>query len=243
MIYFIHSDGGKDGAFLAAQKSAALAADLLKKKPDANLFSLTDENWNDAAVDEYTAGQGLFEHKYIVTIRGIMEKKELKEAFLEKIRAFAESPNIFIVSAGSIDKASLKKISINAEKVQEIDSKMIAPLKDNSIFALADALGARDKKMLWILYREAIDAGKVPEEIHGILFWQAKCMAIALRTGSAAEAGLNPFVYGKSKRYAANFSAEELSALLDRLVRVYHDSHRGIHEFETALERLVLEGV
>ena len=109
------------------------------------------------------------------------------------------------------------------------------------MFAMADALGARDKKTLWILYRQAVEAGKVPEEIHGILFWQAKSIALAARTNSATEADLNPFVYGKAKRYAANYSDKEINNLLERLVAVYHDSHRGIHEFETAMERLILE--
>jgi hypothetical protein len=109
------------------------------------------------------------------------------------------------------------------------------------MFAMADALGARDKKTLWILYRQAVEEGKASEEIHGILFWQAKSMVLAARTKFAGEAGLNPYVYTKSKRYAENFSEPELTALLDRLVSVYHDSHRGMHEFETALERLILE--
>ena len=251
MIYFLHSDGGKDGAQLSAKKAANLAADLLKKKPDASLFSLTEENWNDAAIDEYIGGQGLFSNKYIVLVRGILEKKELKEVFLDKLEVFAESPNIFIISAGSIDKASLKKIEKHAEKVQEVASADSASedsgpnsskkFAGNSMFAMADALGARDKKTLWILYREAIEEGKVPEEIHGIFFWQAKSMVLASRTKSATESGLNPFVHSKSARYAANFSGAELSSLIERLVSVYHDSHRGIHEFETAMERLILE--
>jgi DNA polymerase III delta subunit len=245
MIYFLYSDGGKEGGPVALKKASALAADLLKKKPDANLFSLTDENWNDAAILEYVGGQGLFANKYIVLVRGILEKKELKEVFLEKIELFAQSPNIFIVSAASIDKASLKKIEKYAEKVQEISSGVADAKKStaagNSVFAMADALGARDKKTLWTLYRQAIEEGKVPEEIHGILFWQVKSMVLASRTKSATESGLNPFVHGKATRYAANFTDAELSSLMERLVRVYHDSHRGIHEFETAMERLILE--
>jgi DNA polymerase III delta subunit len=252
MIYFLYSNGGKDSSHNAAQKAASLAADLLKKKPDASLFSLTEENWNDSAVDEYTGGQGLFSNKYIVLIRDILENKELKVSFLDKIELFAESPNIFIVSSGSIDKASLKKIEKYAEKVQEIVSKLTSfDTKSgekssgfggsNSVFALADALGTRNKKTLWILYRQAVDEGKAPEEIHGILFWQVKSMVIATRTKSAEESGLNPFVYQKSKRYSVNFSEKELHELLENLVKIYHNSHRGIHEFETSMERLLLE--
>ena len=108
------------------------------------------------------------------------------------------------------------------------------------IFALTDALGARDKKALWTLYRKAVELGKVPEEIHGILFWQVKSMVLAARSKSAGEAGLNPFVYGKAKRYAENYSGDELKAMLEKLVTIYHDSHRGVCDFETAMEIFLL---
>ena len=268
MIYFFYSDGGMNGALAATKKAAALAADLLKKKPDASLFTLNEENWNEAAIDEYVGGQGLFSNKYIVLVRGILDgagaggtaggnaaaKKEMRQAFIEKLEVFAGSPNIFIISAGSVDKASLKKIEKSAEKIQEVSSGVSENAETpatarksgssgggNSMFALADALGARDKKTLWILYCTAIEEGKVPEEIHGILFWQAKSMIIAAQAKTAGDSGLSPFVYQKSKRYANNFKPEELKNLLERLVSVYHDSHRGIHEFETAMERLILE--
>jgi hypothetical protein len=209
-------------------------------------------------MDEYIGGQGLFSNKYIVLIKGIFSKKDVKEMFLEKIKEMAGSPNIFIVAEGVVDAASLKKIEKHAEKIQEFESGVskdgnggmgggagqnFASKEEFKIFDMADALGARDKKTLWTLYRKAIDSGKVPEEIHGILFWQAKSIALAAQTKSAGEAGLNPFVYGKAKRYAENYSKEELEGLLGDLVSVYHDGHRGLHDFETALEVLILEKI
>ena len=248
MIYFFHIKKGastKVDTSISFKKASALAAELKKKKPDAGFFTVTDENWNEEQIKEYVGGQGLFSNKYIVLIKGVFSKKEVKEAFLEKIKEMAESPNIFIVAEGVIDAASLKKIEKYAEKIQEFEageSKSVQKEEFN-IFDIADALGARDKKMLWTLYRKAIDSGKVPEEIHGILFWQAKSIALAGMTKSADEAGLNPFVYGKAKRYAGNYSKEEIEELLNSLVSVYHDAHRGLHDFETALEVLILEKV
>ena len=257
MLYFLH---GTD-TDAVKKKAQSLVADLLKKKPDASVFTLTDENWNDDAIDEYVGGQGLFANKYIVVIKNILtgsgiskektaERKEFKERFLEKLEIFAESPNIFIMSEGFIDKVSLKKIEKHAEKVQEfllaekseVGGKIrMTGKSDFNIFSLTDAFGSRDKKTLWVLYRQAVAAGKVPEEIHGILFWQLKSMVLAARTKSAEDAGLAPFVYSKSKRAASNFSSEELALMLGKMVGLYHDSHRGIHDFETALERFILE--
>jgi DNA polymerase III delta subunit len=252
MLYFFHTKKGtssKVDSGVAFKKAGALAAELQKKKPDAAFFTVTDENWNDQVIDEYIQSQGLFSNKYIVLIKGIFVKKELKEMFLEKIKEIAESPNIFIVAEGVLDAASLKKIEKHAAKIQEFEGgvsasgEALASGQDFKIFDMADALGARDKKRLWTLYRKAIDSGKVPEEIHGILFWQAKSMAIARETKNASESGLNPFVYGKAKRFAENYSKEELEGLLKGLVSIYHDAHRGLHDFETSLEVLILEKV
>ncbi len=254
MFYFLHGND-KDAV---NDKASSLVADLLKKRPDASFFTLTDESWSDNLVEEYVAGQGLFESKYIVLIKNVFsgdggsaaEKKARKDNFLEKIEDVARSPNIFIVAESSVDKISLKKIEKHAQKVQEfIDkksefSKEIGKGKnDFKIFDLADALGSRDKKTLWMLYRRAIDSGKVPEEIHGILFWQVKNLMIATRTTTVPQSGLNPFVFSKAKAYAQNFSTTEVAQLMEEMVTIYHDAHRGLHDFETALEAFILERI
>jgi DNA polymerase III delta subunit len=257
MIYFLYGDNSEESRRAVNKKASAIAAELMKKKPDASLFTLNDENWNEAAIDEYTASQGLFEKKYIVLMKDILsgttpEKKERKETFLDKIELFSESPNIFIMAESGIDKASLKKIEKKAEKVQEIKGSAVGStgkiaterrVGNFKIFDLADALGERDKKKLWMLYRQAVDVGKVSEEIHGIFFWQVKSMILASRSTSAELAGLKPFVYGKAKRYAENFTAGELSHILERLVSIYHDAHRGLTDFETAMEIFILEDI
>jgi DNA polymerase III delta subunit len=248
MIYFLYGDTTEESRREVNRKASALAAELIRKKPDASLFTLTSDNWNDAAIDEYTSSQGLFEHKYIVLMKNV-----LSALFLEKIDLFASSPNIFIMAESGIDKATLKKIEKKAEKVQEIKGSVVdvasadgkiatkRSARDFNIFDLADALGERDKKRLWILYRQAVDAGKADEEIHGILFWQVKSIILASRSASATEAGLKPFVYSKSKRYAEHFTSTELVHILERLVSIYHDAHRGLTDFETAMEIFILQ--
>jgi len=65
-------------------------------------------------------------------------------------------------------------------------------------------------------------------------------MVLARNAGGAAETGLNPFVFSKSKKYASNFSEHELSGLLQSLITIYHDAHRGMLDAELSIEKLML---
>jgi DNA polymerase III delta subunit len=215
MIYFLHgTDVDK-----ARGKAHDLVDSLLKKKPDASFFKMNVENWSIAQLQEYAGGQGLFANKYIVFLDRLCEDKKVKEDFLDFIKVLGESQNIFIILEGKLDKATAGKIEKKAEKTQEF----LLPEKkkeEYNAFALANAVGNRDKKNAWILYRKAIDKGEAPEALHGMMFWKVKSMMI----GGLGNA----------------YSKEELYNLADRLITTYHDSRRGVHELETGVEALIL---
>ncbi|MEN9621632.1 MAG: hypothetical protein RLZZ67_66 [Candidatus Parcubacteria bacterium] len=225
----------------AREKSHALFNALREKKPDASAGTLTADSVTPEKIEELTQTQGLFENKQILFMDRTLENKDAREVMLDKIDAIAESPNIFIFFEGKLTKEVLKKLEKHAEKVTEYESETEKPKEVGSFFALADALGARDKKRLWMLYRDAIDKEAVPEEIHGILFWQAKALALAQKTSTAGEAGLNPFVYSKAKRYVSNFKEGEIDTMVSRLVHMYHKAHRGQVDFEIELEKFALD--
>jgi len=225
----------------AREKSRALFEALQKKKPDASAGVLTAEQITSDKLEELTQSQGLFENKQIVFMDRILENKDVREIVLEKMDAISESPNIFIFFDGKLTKEILKKLEKKAEKVTEYVLDTETPKEASNFFALADALGSRDKKKLWILYRDAIDHDAVPEEIHGILFWQAKSLALASKTSSALEAGLNPFVYGKAKRFLSNWRDGEIDVMLSNLVHMYHKAHRGEVDFKIELEKFTLD--
>jgi DNA polymerase III delta subunit len=215
MIYFLHgTDIDK-----ARTKAHDMVDSLLKKKPDASFFKMNSENWSEAQLQEYAMGQGLFESKYIVFLDRIAEDKKIKEDFLGRIKELGESTNIFIILEGKLDKASSTKIEKKAEKTQEF----LLPEKkkeEYNAFALANAVGNRDRKNAWMLYRKAIDKGEAPEALHGMMFWKIKTMMMS----------------GFSNAY----SKDELYDLSHRLISVYHDSRRGVHELETGVEALIL---
>ena len=233
----------------ARQKANTVADSLIKKRPDASLFRLNSDTWQEAAFDEYVGGQGLFVQKYIVFLDRLFENKEIKEYVVGQLKALKESQNIFIVLEGALDKATFTKFEKNAEKVQEFAGEKEGDGKgakkpvsgDFNMFAMTDALGSRNQKRLWTLYQKALRHGAVEEELHGMLFWQIKSMILALSSSGPAESGLNPFVYSKAKGYAKNFSADELKALSSQLVVMYHKAHRGEVDFAAELEKFFLE--
>ncbi|MDE1874643.1 MAG: hypothetical protein KGI79_02550 [Patescibacteria group bacterium] len=238
MLYVIH---GTD-IDTAREKSHALFDALREKKPDAAAGIMRAEEVVPDRLEELTQTQGLFENKQIIFMDRVLETPEIRDIVLDKIDAIKESPNIFIFFEGKLTKDVLKKLEKRAEKITEYElAEAAGEKRDGSFFALADALAARDKKRLWILMREAFDKDAAPEEIHGILFWQAKSLALAGRTANAAEAGLNPFVYGKAKRALGNWKDGDIDALLSQLVHMYHRAHRGQAEFEIELEKLALD--
>lgn len=217
MIYFFHgTDTDK-----ARMKVHELISSLRKKKPDAAFFSINSENFNLAQLQEYIGGQGLFSNKYIVFLDRLCEKKEVKADFINALKEISESENIFIILEGKIDKATSAKIEKKSEKVVAFDLKEIEKKEEDlNVFELANALGRKDKKELWMLYRGYVDKGNAPEELHGILFWKAKTMLLAGGNG-----------YWKQ---------EELLSFIDGLITVYHESRRGTHELETGLEAFLL---
>lgn len=237
MLYVIHGTDIEK----AREKSHALFEALKEKKPDASAGTIASEEISLERLDELTQTQGLFENRQIIFMDRTLENKDVREVMLERIEALAESPNIFILFEGKLTKEVLKKLEKRAEKITEYEAAEERKKESASLFHLADALGSRDRKSLWMGVREALDGDAAPEEIHGILFWQAKSLALASKSASAGDAGLNPFVFGKAKRHLSAWREGEVDSLLSRLVRIYHGAHRGELDFEIELEKLSLD--
>ena len=255
MIYILHGEDTEK----ARTKAHELVDSLRAKKPDASFFKIEATQFSAERLDELINSQGLFESKYIVLFGRVFENKEAKEQLINSRKELAESPHIFIFLEGKIDKASLTKLEKVATKVQvfEVGGGAVGAsgkgrtfavgetsgqfsISEFNIFSLGDAFGRRDKKELWFLYSKAALRNIPAEEIHGILFWAWKSMALAATSKDAAEAGINPYVFQKSSGFAKNFKKEELSAMGERLVRMFHDAHRGKVDFDIELERFVL---
>ena len=235
MIYLIY---GTD-----THKSRGKLHELLelaaKKRPGAELFKITSENWSEAQFEELLISQGLFESKYTVVLDNIFEKKDSKIFVLDRLEKMKDSEQIFLMLEGVIDTASLKKIKASAKQVQEFVKKEIR--KDTqSIFSITDGLLQKDRKRLWISYIDFIAKGIEPEEIHGIFFWQLKNMILASRAKSQSETGLSPFVYKNALNGGRNYKTEELLTMSSQLVDMTHRVRQGEGELGVMLEKWVL---
>lgn len=243
MLYvFQGTDIGK-----GRDKAGALVTSLRTKRPDATFVPIDADNWSASLVEEHIGGQGLFSNKYIVFLDRVTENRIAKEELVDLVPAMKDSANIFIVLEAKVLVDLKKTFDKYAEKVLVCDEKdtnknssKAKKTEEFNIFALADAVGARDPLKSWMIYRQAVDGGLEPENIIGTLFWQAKSMVLSRNSTNAVEAGLSPFVFSKSRRYASNYSEGELSEFLKQLTVIYHDGHRGIKNIELAVERLLL---
>lgn len=237
MLYIIYGNNRDK----TRDKTRHLLDTLRKKKPDASFFAMNDETWSSEKVREYALSQGLFENKYIVHFDSVTAKKEIKEELVDLLEDIQQSSNVFVMREGELDKVTLKKLEKHSEKIEEHSKEELKKKPEFNIFALGDALGRRDKKSLWTLYRKAIAGGLEPEQIHGTIWWQLKSILITYTARTPAESGLNPFVHTKAKGFAQNFSEDELKKSADRLIAAYHDARRGKGELELLLEKWILE--
>lgn len=190
--------------------------------------------------EDLAGGDSLFGTLRTFVFEDALDSDEGREAFLAAADSLATSPHLFVFRSSKLPKEALGRIKTTGAKVWEILLPEKRKQAGFNIFALADAFGERDKKKAWILFTEAIKEGVSAEEIHGTIFWMVKSMMLTKRVGGAGDTGLSPFVLTKATRYAKGFSDTELSSILDQMIVMYHDAHRGLSDLESDLERLVL---
>ena len=133
-------------------------------------------------------------------------------------------------------------VNINLNVSEEENEKPLFDKKGRefNIFALTDAVGARNKKESWVIYQKALASGLLAEEVFFKIVWQIKSMLIASRTKSVAETDMKPYPYSKAKSYLKNFKPEELEKISENLVTGYIQARKGVGEIETLIEKTLL---
>lgn len=175
---------------------------------------------------------GLFGDKELYVIHDLARNLELKSILPD----FRESENIIIFSEESVTKPITATFEKNKAIIKDFGKEVKAKEKGLPVFNLADELGKRDKKNLWLLFQELVIEVS-PEEIHGILFWQIKNMML-VKT-SKENPGLAPFVYTKNKSYANNYSAQELKDLSKKFTHIFH-SRDSYSTLDIEIEKIIL---
>jgi hypothetical protein len=188
-------------------------------------------NWNELSLSKNLFGGGS------ITFFDLTDStKGDIDDFFGNVKTLADSENVFVVSLSKdcFDKEKIKNVVFHIVK-SDLKKKEVT-----NVFALSDAIGRKDKKNSWLIYRKLIEEGFEPEEIHGTIFWQIKSLAIADVSKDAIEAKMKPFVFSKSKGFLKNFKEGEIQNWLSKLVEIYHKSHRGEYALENALEVFLL---
>jgi hypothetical protein len=193
---------------------AKMNADVAKAAKDAEIIRITDAN----SLDDLRAalrGGGMFASKRVLVFENANANPDMRELLLEALEKGISDP-VFIFEEKLL-VAEKRRYEKHAEKVEKFD----APKKerDGSIFAIANALRAGDKKALWVSYMQEIAKGGAPEAIHGVLFWGAK--DALLKSG------------GKDTR---------TRRLVAELAALPHEARRRGEDLEYALERFALSG-
>ena len=193
---------------------AALEKRLQKEANDARVVRITDAH----TLSDFSAalqGGGMFAEKRVLVFENVCENEEMEPILRDALARLAESDEkVFIYEVKPL--ADLKK---QLQKLADDFATFDLPKRgrENDIFALANALRARNKKQLWVGYMREVAKGSAPEATHGFLFWAAKDMY--LKSG------------GKDA-YAAKLIAE--------LTELPHLARRRGEDLNYALERFVL---
>lgn len=97
-----------------------------------------------------------------------------REDILDMADALAESPHTFIFEEEKLLKGPTTALTKAGAKIVEAK----APKKEYRFdqFGVASALGARDKKALWLALSQALRAGEKAEALGGLLAWKARQM-------------------------------------------------------------------
>ena len=115
--------------------------------------------------------EALFGGRQTFVLEGALNS-ERGEEFVDLLEVFAESPHTFIFREEKLLKAeteALKKVGakIEIEKAEKKEYRF-----DN--FGVADALGKKDKKGLWLALMASWRAGEKPEAVAGLMAWKAR---------------------------------------------------------------------
>ncbi len=116
-----------------------------------------------------------------------------------------------------------------------------------NLFHIADAVAVRDKARAWLLFQKSLILGLDPEEVFWKIAWQIKNNLLLKRLSHLSEGKIaeithmHPYVVKKTVSALRFFTEEELSRYSLNLVKLYHDSRRGLADFETGIEKFLIK--
>lgn len=218
---------------------AKAEARKLAKSAEVIVFGEGGEAFEKAP--SYVGSRGLFSPDTALLVDRPLETAEGKALVEEYGDMFVKVKEQIFVIAGSLTITE-KKLFPKGAEFKEFEPKGKAEYVRPNVFGFTDAFLSGDKKKTWIGYQKLIREGVSPEEIHGALSWAVRSTLVSLKTKSATEAGVKPFVYTKSRRAGERLGVEKVERYSRELVRAYHRARSGEGEMVLNLEAVLLAG-
>jgi len=130
-----------------------------------------------------------------------------QEEFFEFLKDLNASPHTFIFEEEKLLKAPLEALKKAGAKIEEGKDPPAGGKKEYRFdnFGVAAALGARDRKRLWLALTAALRAGEKAEALGGLMAWKARAM------GDVGLSRTLTYMYHDSHR-----GAGELELLLEK---------------------------
>ncbi len=199
------------------EKALAWVAASRKKAPDALYVHIEAGALDSAQLEEVIQTQGLFFQKMLVLIDEPTDSDESRDLIATRIDAIAASNNViaFIMPTLLVKDKNITKL---ATKVFEFDAVKKEEARGFNA-ALVNALGTKNREVLWQEIVFALRRGEAPEAVHGLLAWKARDM---LQKGSH------------------KWSRQELRTLSRTLLSLVPNARRGEGDVETSLELFAL---
>lgn len=188
---------------------------------------ITDANRPEDLAAALRSG-GMFAIDRVIVMEDVLGRDEMRGILTPELPVLKSSADHFFLLEEKPDAATRKLVEKYAEKSERFD----APKKSDggtTIFALANALRAGNKKALWVGYQRELLNDSAPEAIHGVLFWAAKDMVLKSLPAGRQTAPTKEYIRAKK--------------LIASLAELPHEARRRGEDLEYALERFVLSAV
>lgn len=220
----------------------ALESSALKK--GAVVRTYTDVSFNQEEVQSLAGDASLFGENFFVILRNILGDDAHAYALEKIFTELQDSSHSFVIVDQSIASASVKKYEKQGIAVETfIEKKKEKTPEVFNVFTLTDAFANKKRTQAWTLYRTALALGLEARELHSKLFWVTKTLILARDSAIAQEAGLHPFVFGKSKKSAELFKTGQLESIAYDLSHIFHEAQFGAYDLETKLESFILRAL
>lgn len=202
------------------------------------------EEGNLDVYDELFSMRDLFGKSNFIRIKNWNNDEGLVSKIKEYADFFVKEKNILILETDSFTKTIEKKLQKLEPRVVTIGDAFVKK-ESTTLFALTDACLTRDKKRAWTLFFDAKKRGVSPEEIHGLMWWQYKTLALVYKTPKKewSSLGVSPFVLKKIESSLLKYKKEDLASIINEFFSLVYSARQRSQDSYNALELFILEKI